>query len=100
VFELDDLVGCFFGEGIDCGGITEIVRPLHRIVGVEFPGVFFVECGVDASLCCAGVAPDRVEFGHERDIRALFVCCDCGSKASAAGADHQYIVFVHCITRI
>jgi hypothetical protein len=55
VFELDDLVAGLLGEGVDCGGVPEIVRPLHRVVGVEIPGVLGVECGVDAALGGPGV---------------------------------------------
>jgi len=95
VFELDDLVGAILTERFDRGGVAEVVRPLHRVVGVILPGVGVPEGGVDPAFGRARVASHRVEFRDDSDIRTGLVGGDGGPESGSARADDDDIVFVH-----
>ncbi len=97
VFELDGLFRAVLTEGFDRWGVAEIVRPLHGVVGVEFPVVAFSECRVDTAFRCAGVASNGMELRDEGDICALFVGRDGRTKPRTASTDDDYVVFVHCV---
>ena len=99
VFELDDFLGCVLRERVDCGGVAEVVRPLHRVVRVVFPRVALLQGGVDATLGSARVRAHRVEFRDDCYVCAFLVGGDCGAEPRATAADYDYVVLVH-VTRI
>ncbi len=73
MFQLDDFFGAVLTECLDSRGVAEIVRPLHRVVGVLLPRVALAEGGVDATLGRARVTSNRVELGDEGNVCTLLL---------------------------
>jgi len=72
VLELVDVAGGLLAEDLDRVLVPEVVGALDRVVGVLLGTVFggVPERRVDPALGRAGMAPNRMDLGQERDVGA------------------------------
>ena len=94
VLELVDVAGRLVAQDLDRILVAEIVGALHRVVGVFLGTVLrgVAEGRIDAALCRAGVAADRMDLREQRYVGARIVRLDGRAHTRAAGTDDEDIV--------
>ena len=92
--ELVDVAGRLVAEDLDRVLVAEVVGALDRVEGVLLRTVLgrVSERGVDPTFGRARVAPDRVDLGEERDVRALVESLDGRAHPGATGPDDKHVV--------
>ncbi len=72
MLQLDDRLDRFLAQHVHRVLVGQIVRPLHSVVGVPLPAVFFqiAQRRADAALGRAGVGAGGVQFGNDGHVGA------------------------------
>ncbi len=94
VLELVDVAGRLVREHLDRVLVSEVVGALDRVVRVRLGAVLggVPERRVDTALGGPGMAPRRVQLGHDTDARAGVESLDGRPHAGASGPNDHDVV--------